>query len=70
VHSHRHPGTGKTTVAKLYAEILKDLGLLSKGELIVTNASDFVGSVVGQSEEKTKKILTSSIGSVLLIDEA
>jgi SpoVK/Ycf46/Vps4 family AAA+-type ATPase len=70
VHAHRHPGTGKTTVAKLYAEILKDLGLLSKGELIVTNASDFIGQVMGQSEANTKKILTSSIGSVLLIDEA
>ena len=40
------PGTGKTTVAKLYAQILKDLGLLSKGEVILKNSSDFIGTLL------------------------
>lgn len=65
-----NPGTGKTTVAKLYGEILVDLGLLSNGEVIVKNPSDFVGSALGQSEQQTKGILAASVGKVLVIDEA
>lgn len=65
-----NPGTGKTTVAKLYGEVLRDLGLLSKGELIVKKPSDFIGGALGQSEEKTLAILRASVGNVLLIDEA
>lgn len=64
------PGTGKTTVAKLYGEILSHLGLLSNGEVVIKNPSDFVGSALGQSEAQTKGILASSIGKVLVIDEA
>ena len=65
-----NPGTGKTTVARLYAQILKDLGLLSKGEVILKNPSDFVGSALGQSEERTRAVIESAAGSVLVIDEA
>ncbi|KAI0127340.1 P-loop containing nucleoside triphosphate hydrolase protein [Xylariales sp. AK1849] len=65
-----NPGTGKTTVAKLYGMILVDLGLLSKGEVIVKNPSDFVDSVIGGSEKQTKGILASTAGKVLVIDEA
>ncbi|RYP21731.1 hypothetical protein DL767_009193 [Monosporascus sp. MG133] len=65
-----NPGTGKTTVAKLYGQILVDLGLLSKGEVVIKNPSDFVGSVLGQSEQQTKGILAASEGKVLVIDEA
>jgi replication-associated recombination protein RarA len=57
-----NPGTGKTTVAALYARILADLGLLSKGEVVLKTASDFVGSVLGASEEATKKIIASATG--------
>ncbi|KAI1851825.1 hypothetical protein JX265_013182 [Neoarthrinium moseri] len=65
-----NPGTGKTTVAKLYGKILVDLGLLSKGEVVVKNPSDFVDSVIGGSEKQTKGILASTAGKVLVIDEA
>ncbi|KAJ7066957.1 P-loop containing nucleoside triphosphate hydrolase protein [Mycena amicta] len=65
-----NPGTGKTTVAKLYGQILADLGMISKGEVIVKNPSDFVGDVLGASERQTKQILANSIGKVLVIDEA
>ncbi|KAK1981578.1 ATPase [Colletotrichum cereale] len=64
------PGTGKTTIAKLYGQILVDLGLLSNGEVVVKNPSDFVGAVLGGSEVQTKGILASTVGKVLVIDEA
>ncbi|KAI1412142.1 P-loop containing nucleoside triphosphate hydrolase protein [Hypoxylon sp. FL1857] len=65
-----NPGTGKTTVAKLYGKILKALGLLSNGEVVVKNPADFVGAALGQSEKNTKAILESTKGKVLIIDEA
>ncbi|KAF4126208.1 Superfamily I DNA and/or RNA helicase [Geosmithia morbida] len=65
-----NPGTGKTTVAKIYGKILVELGLLSKGEVVIKNPADFVGSVLGQSEQQTKGILSACIGKVLVIDEA
>ncbi|KAJ5117791.1 P-loop containing nucleoside triphosphate hydrolase protein [Penicillium atrosanguineum] len=64
------PGTGKTTVAKLYGQLLVDIGMLSNGEVVVRNPSDFVGSVIGESEKNTKGILASTAGKVLVIDEA
>ncbi|KZT74563.1 P-loop containing nucleoside triphosphate hydrolase protein [Daedalea quercina L-15889] len=65
-----NPGTGKTTVAKLYGQILADLGMLSSGEVVVKNPADFVGSVLGESEKNTKGILAATVGKVLVIDEA
>ena len=65
-----NPGTGKTTVANLYGKILTELGLLSKGEVIIKHPSDFVGDVVGGSEKTTRNILDIAIGNVLVIDEA
>ncbi|KAI1124436.1 P-loop containing nucleoside triphosphate hydrolase protein, partial [Nemania abortiva] len=65
-----NPGTGKTTVAKLYGKILAALGLLSNGEVVIKNPADFVGSALGQSEKNTKAILEATKGKVLIIDEA
>jgi AAA+ superfamily predicted ATPase len=65
-----NPGTGKTTVAKIYAEILRDFGLLSKGDVIMKAASDFIGSVLGESQKTASAIIKSAEGSVLVIDEA
>ncbi|KAH7122786.1 P-loop containing nucleoside triphosphate hydrolase protein [Dendryphion nanum] len=64
------PGTGKTSVAKLYGKILADLGMLSNGEVILRNPSDFIGEFIGKSEVQTKAILASTVGKVLVIDEA
>ncbi|KAM0466766.1 hypothetical protein ACHAPV_000273 [Trichoderma viride] len=64
------PGTGKTTVAKLYGQILVDLGFLSNGEVVTKNPSDFIGEAVGKSEAQTKSILSATVGKVLIIDEA
>ncbi|KAF7312269.1 hypothetical protein MIND_00239900 [Mycena indigotica] len=65
-----NPGTGKTTVAKLYGQILADIGMISKGEVVIKNPADFVGAVLGGSEQQTKQILASTEGKVLVIDEA
>ncbi|KAJ7707709.1 P-loop containing nucleoside triphosphate hydrolase protein [Mycena rosella] len=64
------PGTGKTTVARLYGQILADLGLLSKGEVVLKNPADFLGAYIGHSEKNTKAILATTVGKVLVIDEA
>eukprot|EP00775_Hariotina_reticulata_P004272 gene4272-4525_t len=65
-----NPGTGKTTVAGIYGGILRDLGLLSKGDVMVKVPADFIGQVLGESEKKTMAILEAARGSVLVIDEA
>lgn len=65
-----NPGTGKTTVANIYGRILRDLGLLSKADVVVKIPGDFIGSVLGESEKKTAALLDASLGCVLVIDEA
>ncbi|EHK99805.1 putative protein cfxQ like protein [Glarea lozoyensis 74030] len=64
------PGTGKTTVGKLYAQVLADLGLLSSSEIMVRNPSDLIGKWIGWSEDATKSVLNAAKGKVLIIDEA
>ncbi|KAI8954428.1 P-loop containing nucleoside triphosphate hydrolase protein [Xylaria longipes] len=64
------PGTGKTTVARLYGRILADLGYLSRGDVILKTPADFIGDCLGKSEAQTKRILEASIGKVLVVDEA
>jgi adenylate kinase family enzyme len=63
------PGTGKTTVAKLYGQVLAECGFLSSGEVMVTQPSDFVGAVLGESERKTAQLLERAKGKILVIDE-
>ena len=64
------PGTGKTTVAKLYGRVLADVGMLRNGEVLVRLPSDFLGAAVGESERNTRAIVEAAKGNVLLIDEA
>ncbi|ARK30830.1 AAA family ATPase [Halalkalibacter krulwichiae] len=65
-----NPGTGKTTVAKLFAKSLKEIGLLKRGHLIVASRADLVAGYVGQTAEKTKEKIKDALGGVLFIDEA
>lgn len=65
-----NPGTGKTTVAKIYAKILKELGLLKRGHLVITGRGDLVAGFTGQTAIKTKKKIREALGGVLFIDEA
>ncbi|VUC35400.1 unnamed protein product [Clonostachys rosea] len=64
------PGVGKTTVARLFGSIVKELGLVSKGEVIVITPNDLVGDSISGSEKNTRSALKKAQGNVLIIDDA
>jgi len=65
-----NPGTGKTTVARLLAEIYRDLGLINGGKLIEVTRSDLVVAEKGKTAERAADKFNQAIDNVLFIDEA
>ena len=65
-----NPGTGKTTVARIMAEIFKTLGIVAKGQLVEADRSKLVAGFSGQTAIKTNQLVDQAMGGVLFIDEA
>nr|WP_090277097.1 type VII secretion AAA-ATPase EccA [Mycolicibacterium komanii]CRL70935.1 type VII secretion AAA-ATPase EccA [Mycolicibacterium komanii] len=64
------PGTGKTTIARVVANILAGLGVIAEPKLVESSRKDFVAEYEGQSAVKTSRTIDRALGGVLFIDEA
>ena len=65
-----NPGTAKTTVARLFAQIMKDNGILPVGKLVEVGRTELVGKYVGWTAKQVANVFKEARGSVLFIDEA
>ncbi|HEX2963569.1 MAG TPA: AAA family ATPase [Ignavibacteriales bacterium] len=65
-----NPGTGKTTVARIYSEIISALGILPRGHLIEADRQRLVSGYTGQTAIQTSEIIDQALGGTLFIDEA
>lgn len=64
------PGTGKTTVCKIYGSLLHEAGVLSKGHVVVADRGTFMGTLWGDEERSVRQVVEMAQGGVLMLDEA
>ena len=64
------PGTGKTTVCKIFGSLLRQAGALTKGHVVVCDRGTFIGTLWGDEERSMKQVLEMAKGGVLMVDEA
>lgn len=65
-----NPGTGKTSIARLLGKYFKSIGLLEHGHVIEVDRSALVGEYIGETAQKTEKVINQALGGILFIDEA
>ena len=64
------PGTGKTTVCKIFGSLLRQAGALSKGHVVVCDRGSFIGTLWGDEERSVRQVVEMAQGGVLMVDEA
>ena len=65
-----NPGTGKTSIARLLGKFFKSIGILEHGHVIEVDRTELVGEYIGETAQKTDKVINQALGGILFIDEA
>lgn len=65
-----NPGNGKTTVARIMAKLLYNMGFIGEDKIVEVSSPDLIAGYTGQTAMKTRDVIINAMGGVLFIDEA